>query len=144
MVKVKEAPRTRERILAIALEHGMAESVFVSEIKRNRCNGAFKPGHWDKYVQVITKWEFFNRSRLAPPPPPCPVCGGEQFHDHDLVGKFKSHSPMTGLRCHTVHHFYMVMEADRIAEKETIPFELALEKVKMKEAEHEEVPVVRS
>jgi hypothetical protein len=124
---------TKEVILQIAKEHGMDENVFIKEIKLANYNGPFKPANWDKYIKVILNWEFFNRSRKSPPPPPCPVCGAAQFHDQELVGLYRLTS-YSGLRCEkNKHHFYMVLEALRLKDLGKMEFEQALQLQKEKE-----------
>ena len=106
--KHPEIPKTKELILKIAAERGMDEKTFINEVKRNKIVGPFNPANWARYIQIINIWQFFLGQK-EPPPPPCPVCGGEQFRDPHLRGLFKS---PTGLRCKTDrHHFFIVLYA---------------------------------
>jgi hypothetical protein len=121
-----EPPKTRERILEIAKDHGLDEIVFLQEIKRCNCNGPFKESYWKEYLQVILNWEFFHRSMKTSPPSPCPVCGARQIYDPRIVRTRLL--AYTFFRCEKdKHHYYMEMEAARQASYGTISFEEALQ-----------------
>ena len=127
-VQMTTIEKTRENIIRIAKEHRMSEAVFVSEIKKAKCNGSFKPENWERYLKVITTWEMLNP--VVPPKPTCPICGEIMGVDRELAGLYRR-SPMTGQRCSNRHHFFMLLEASRIAETKGITFEGAVEVVKI-------------
>lgn len=125
--KIPEIERTKENILRICADHGMSEKIFIEEIKKNNCNGPFKPEKWDHYLQVIRNWRL-----LHPMPRPkqyCLICGEVMHQDSKLVGLFKS-SPMTGMRCENRHHFFMLLAADGIRVSQGKTMEEAIEIVK--------------
>jgi hypothetical protein len=130
VAKVQKAPeieRSKENILKICADYGMNEKTFLEEIKKNSCNGPFKPEKWDKYLLVIRNWRL-----LHPMPRPkqyCAICGEEMHQDSKLVGLYKN-SPMTGMRCENRHHFFMLLAADGVMKSKGITFEEAVEIVK--------------
>jgi hypothetical protein len=138
MVKKEKFPKpviikTKEKILQIAADSGIQKDLFLELCKKANCNGSFKTENWEKYLQVIR-----NHQILYPKPAPeqhCAICGELMTMDKDLRGLFRD-SPMTGMRCSNRHHFFMLLEADRIRLTKGISFEDAVEIVKKFDETH--------
>jgi hypothetical protein len=134
--KVKVNPnQTIERLLRIAQDNGMTEKVLKEEILKCTGKAAFNAKNWQKYLQLISNWRFFHPAPRIPSPP-CPICGASQGVDSSLAGLYKAHSPsMRGLRCNAnKHHFFMMMEVDRLVKMKGITLEEAIQRVKETDA----------
>jgi len=125
--------KTKELILQIAEDGGLSKKIFLEQCKANNCNGAFNSKNWDKYLQVIWKYRVLHSESTIEQR--CAICGEVMKVDPELQGLFRD-SPMTGMRCNDWHHFFMLLEADRLSKKNKISFEEALAMVKEFDKNH--------
>ena len=116
--------KTKELILQIAEDGGLSKKTFLEECKANNCNGAFNPKNWDKYLQVIWKYRVLHSGPIVEQR--CAICGEVMKVDPDLRGLFRL-SPMTGMRCNDRHHFFMLLDADKIMQENKCSFEQAVQ-----------------